>query len=129
MIKKMFKIKSGQVAIMLVLIVTILSTITTAAVALAISTTRDTTTLTLGERALVVAESGAENAILRILRDPTYSGENSLPIGPGSATITVVGSSPIVITSTGAIGDMIRTVQVNVSTINGKLTVVSWQEI
>lgn len=129
MIKKMFKIKSGQVAIMLVLIVTILSTITTAAVALAISTTRDTTTLTLGERALVVAESGAENAILRILRDPTYSGENSLPIGPGSATITVVGSSPIVITSTGTIGDMIRTVQVNVSTINGKLTVVSWQEI
>ena len=126
----MHKIKSGEVTIMLVLIILVLTTLTTAAVALAISTTRDTTTLTLGERSLMVAESGAENAILRLLRDPSYSGEASpLSIGPGSATITVAGSSPITITSTGVVGNMVRKVQVEVSIVAGKVTVTNWQEI
>lgn len=127
--KKYFKNKSGNVSIMLVLIIILLSTLTTAAVGLAISTTRDTTTTTLGERALTVAESGAENAILRLLRDPSYSGENNLSIGPGSATITVSGSSPIVITSTGVVGDITRVIRVQATIVSGQLTVSSWQEL
>lgn len=114
---------------MLVLIIMLLSTLTTAAVALAISTTRDTTILTLGERALTVAESGAENAILRLLRDPSYTGESDLPIGPGTATIGVTGVSPKIITSTGTVGTLVRRVQVVVTTSGGQLTVSSWQEL
>jgi len=114
---------------MLVLIIILLSVLTTAAVALAISTTRDTTTLTLGERALTVAESGAENAILRLLRDPSYSGELGLPIGPGTATIGVTGTSPKVVLSTGTVGTFVRQVQVTIAVTNGQLTVSSWQEL
>lgn len=114
---------------MLVLIVVLLATLTTAAVALAISTTQDTTTMTLGERALMVAESGAENAVLRLLRDPSYTGESNLPIGPGTATIGVTGSSPYIITSTGTVGNQVRQVRVTVTRSSGIQTVSGWQEI
>lgn len=128
--KNYLRPKSGQVAIMLVLIIMILSIVTTAAVALALSTTRDTTTLSLGERALAVAESGAENTILRLIRDPSYAGEGSpLSIGPGNATITLTGTSPIIITSSGAVGNMVRSVEVQVNITDGQLTVLSWREI
>lgn len=124
------KNKSGQVAIMLVLIIMVLSIITTAAVALAISTTKDTTTLSLGERALMVAESGAENTILQLIRDPNYNGEAApLSIGPGSATIELSGTSPITIMSTGVVGDMVRKIEVQVNIVGGQLTVLTWREI
>lgn len=127
--KKYLKYKPGNVSIMLVLIIILLSTLTTAAVGLAISTTRDTTTMTLGERALTVAESGAENAILSLLRNPSYTGESNLSIGPGSATITVTGSSPLLITSTGVVGDITRAIRVQATIVAGQLTVASWQEL
>ena len=123
------KTKKGEVLIMLVIIITVLTIIMTAAVALAFSSARDTTTFTLGERALRVAESGAENAILNLLRDPSYSGDVNLPIGTGNATIVVTGTAPYTITSTGFVGNMVRKIQVQVDTIANKLTVVDWQEI
>lgn len=121
--------KKGSVSIMLILVVVMLSTITTAAVALAISTTRDTTTHTMGERALSIAESGAENAILRLLRDPSYTGEVDLPIGTGTATIVVTGTTSKTITSTAVVGDYSRAVQVELSNTGGLLSVSSWQEL
>lgn len=115
---------------MLVLIIMILTIITTAAVALGLSTTRDTTTLSLGEKSLMVAESGAENAILLLIRDPSYSGEPApLSIDSGTATITLTGTSPIIITSTGVVGDMVRQVEVQVSIIDGIVTVLGWREL
>lgn len=122
-------LKTGQIAIMLVLIIVVLTTITTAAVAVAISSTRDTTTLTLGEEALSIAESGAENAILRLLRDSTYAGEVGLPIGLGNATITVTGTTTKTITSKGVLGTMVRTIQATVSNSSGQYTVSNWHEL
>ena len=121
--------KSGQVAIMLVLIVVVLTTITTAVVAIGVSSTRDTTSLSIGEEALMISQSGAENAILRLLRNPSYAGEANLPIGAGSATIEVTGTGPLTVTSTGTILSMVRRTQVVVEIIAGKLTVTSWREI
>ena len=121
--------KSGQVAIMLMLILLMLTIITTAAVAIGFSTSRDTTTYTIGEEALAVAESGAENAILHILRDPNYIGEPNLPIGAGNATITVTGSGTKTIISKGTVGSLVRQIQVQAGLSGGQLTVQSWQEI
>jgi hypothetical protein len=128
---KMIMLKNlrGNVSIMLILVIVVLTTITTAAVALAVSTMRDTTTYTLGERTLAVAESGAENAILRLLRDPTYTGESNLPIGPGTATITVTGSSPKIITSTASIDMYTRAIEVTLSNVAGQLVVSGWREL
>ncbi len=128
-IKNKIKQKTGQVTIMLVIIVMVLVTVTTAAVAIAISTNRDTTTLTQGERALMIAESGAEEAILRLLRDPSYTGSATLSIGEGDATITVSGTSPKTITSRGEIDQFIRTVEVQATSAGGRLTVSSWREL
>lgn len=124
--------KKGSVSIMLILVIVMLTIVTTAAVALAISTMRDTTTHTLGERTLAVAESGAEAAILELLRDPSYnplSPNNTLAIGSGIATISVTGTSPKIITSTGTIGLYTRVVQVSITNTGGLLTVSNWQEL
>ena len=103
--------------------------ITTAAVALAISTTRDTTTMTLGDRALTIAETGAENAILRLLRDPSYTGD-TLPIDGGTATITVPpGAYPKVITSTGTRGGYSRIIQATLTNSGGQILVSTWEEL
>lgn len=119
----------GQVTIMLLIITLLLVTLTTAAVAIAISTMKDTTTFSQGENALVVAETGAENALLRLLRDPSYPGDAALPIGEGSATITVVGNTEKTIDSVGTVGSMVRRVQVIVNLVGGQLTVLSWREL
>jgi len=100
--KKHSLFKTGNVSVMLVVTIILLVTITTAAVALAVSTTRDTTTFTLGERALAVAESGAENAILLLLRNPSYL---------------------------GVVGNLSRRIQVTVTQSDDQLSVSSWQEI
>jgi len=127
--KKHSLFKTGNVSVMLVVTIILLVTITTAAVALAVSTTRDTTTFTLGERALAVAESGAENAILLLLRNPSYLGDSNLPIGPGTATIEVTGTNPIIIISMGVVGNLSRRIQVTVTQSDDQLSVSSWQEI
>jgi hypothetical protein len=44
------------------------------------------------------AKAGYENALLRLLRDPDYTGE-TLTINGGSVTITVSGTDPKTITS------------------------------
>lgn len=121
--------KSGQTAIMLLIITLLLITLTTAAVAIAITSSRDTTTFSLGENSLTVAETGAENAMLRLLRDPSYSGDANLPIGDGNATITVTGGSTKTILSQGKIGNMVRTVEVIVNIVSGQLTLISWREL
>lgn len=121
--------KSGQITIMLVIIIMVLTTLTTAAVAVAISTSRDTTILTQGERALMVAESAGENALLHLLRDPSYAGESGLSIGGGSATIEVTGTSPKIIVSTGVVDQVVRTIEIKAQIVAGQLSVSSWQEL
>ncbi len=80
-----------------------------------------------GDIALSIAESGIENALLRILRDSSYTGE-TLAIGSGSATITVTGSTAKTIISTGTFGTFKRKIQAIASDSAGILTVTSWQE-
>lgn len=82
-----------------------------------------------GVVALSIAESGAENAVLRLLRDPSYTGENDLPIGEGEADITVTGTNPKIIHSTGSIQGFQRSIEVQLGDSGGILTVESWKEI
>lgn len=82
----------------------------------------------LGHIAMAIAESGAENGILRLLRDPSYAGE-VLTVGEGTATITVAGTNPKTIVSEGSANNFVRKVQVIVTYANNILTVTSWREI
>ncbi|MBI2405013.1 hypothetical protein HYV22_02435 [Candidatus Gottesmanbacteria bacterium] len=71
---------------------------------------------------------GAENALLRLLRMPTYTGE-TLTIATGSVTVGVTGGDTKTIVSRGTIGNVTRTVQVIVSFVNGIWTIASWKEV
>lgn len=120
--------QQGMVMIALMIFMVVGISITVAAVGLVIDATVASSSQISGESALAIAESGAENAILRILRAPTYSGE-VLPVGNGTATITVTGAAPMVIRSVSQIGIYSRAVEVRAQRVSGRLTIVSWQEV
>ncbi len=103
-------------------------TVTTAAVIMMIIGSTAASKYELGQVAYMTAESGAENAMLRLLRDPNYTGE-TLTIGSATATITVTGTDPKTITSTGVSAGFSRQVKVTAGYTNGILTVTSWNEI
>lgn len=102
---------------------------TTMAVALVIINSQAASHIEQGESALRVAESGAENALLRLVRDPTYTGAETLTIDGGSATVTITGTDPIIIVSRGEVGDFVRTASVSASFQNTILVVNSWKEV
>lgn len=122
------KSETGSVLITLLIFVVVSLIIVSSAVLLVVDSTVMTTNQQIGTTAISIAESGAENAILRLLRDPSYTGE-TLTVGTGTAVITVTGSDPITIKSVGSIGDFERTVDVLVHRENGVLTVTSWKEV
>lgn len=120
--------QAGSVLITLLIFVVVSLIIVSSAVLLVVDSTVITTNQQIGTTAISIAESGAENAILRLLRDPSYTGE-TLTVGTGTAVITVAGSSPIIVRSVGSLGDFERTVEVQLLRQNGVLTVDSWQEV
>ncbi len=122
------RFKRGQTLVLLLAFMAIAITITTAAVVVLISNSQSASKFALGTEAYDVAESGVENALVRLLRDPSYTGE-SLTVGQGTATIAVTGTGPYTVTSTGVVSDFSRRIQVTANYTNGVLTVTSWSEV
>jgi hypothetical protein len=120
--------RKAQTIVMLLVFMSVAFTITTASVLLSISNSQSNTRLQASNEALAVAESGMENALLRLLRGPSYTGE-TLPVGDGEATISLTGTSPVVITSVGQIGDYTKTVRVTGSFVGVIFNISSWQQI
>ena len=113
---------------MLLVFMIIAITITSAATMLIIVNSSNTQKLEGGSIAYQIAESGIENALLRLLRNPNYTGEAGLTMGSGTADISVSGSNPYTITSIGKSGSFSRTLQVIVN-YNGNMTISSWREV
>lgn len=120
--------QKGQTLITLIIFMVMSITIVSASVAVLFINTSSTRTIGNGVEAYYIAEGGAENAILRLLRNPNYTGE-SLQVGLGTATITVTGTDPKTIVSIGRIGNFTRQIQVTAGYTNNVLTVSSWKEI
>jgi hypothetical protein len=118
----------GQALVTLLIFMVIAVTVTAAAVSLVIINSVSTSKTQQAALVYSVAESGAENAVLRLLRNPFYTGE-TLAIGDGTAVITVTGTNPKIITSTGTIGTFKRTIEIQVSLTNNIMTIQSWKEI
>ena len=119
---------SGQALVILLVYMVIAMITTSMAVALVIINATSTSHVEQGDMALNTAESGAENALIRLIRTPNYTGE-TLTVGGGSATVTVSGSSDKTILSEGVIGGYERNVQVVVRFLGGVMTILSWQEL
>jgi hypothetical protein len=129
-----FSFPRGQALITLLFFMIIGLTITSASVVMILVNSRSGTKQQQGELAYQIALSGAENAMIRVLRTPppTYTGE-TLSVGSGSATITVTGSgtsvAPYIITSKGTLGTFVRQVEVRATYLNNLLSVTSQKEI
>ena len=102
--------------------------ISSAVVAIIVNSTA-TSQFQEGNTVYYVAESGVENAMIRLLRDPAYQGE-TIFIADGIATIsaTAIGNS-YVINSTGSIGNFRRKIEVIVQNSNNKFSIQSWKEV
>lgn len=118
----------GQAVVTLLIFMVIGITITSAGVVLIINSSTATSAFQESLIARQMAESGAENAMIRLLRNPSYTGE-TMTIDNGTATITVSGSNPKTILSVGKNRNYVRKIQVTASDVNNILTVTSWQEI
>ncbi len=127
--KRNFVRQRGQALITLLIFMMVATAVTTAAVMIVVNSTRASSIAGSSAEALIVADSGAENAILRLLRNTSYTGE-TLTIGEGTSTITVItNGSTKVIQSVGTLGNYRRTVEVQVSYVNNVLTVSSWRQM
>lgn len=119
---------TGFIAILLLVFVVVSVVIITASIGISITQTSSVVTSEIGMEAHIVAESGAENALLRLLRDPTYLGE-TLSVGDGTATVTVTGNNPQIIRSIGQINTQQKIIEVRVDRTSGVLDIISWDEV
>lgn len=119
---------NGQALVMLLFYVAIALTVISFSIALTISNSLGSMQEEQGNHALEIAESGAENALLRLVRDPSYGGE-TLTVGSGDATVTIGGQDTKTITSTGVTNGFTRVVEAEVAISDGTITLLSWQEL
>ncbi len=119
--------QSGQALAALLIFSAVAMVILSATVAAAITSTQQVSSYDRSHEALYIAESGAENALYRLLRDPGYVGE-TLTVGEGTAVISVTGTDPVTITSVGTVAGFERTIVVTAGYTNYVLSVTAWQE-
>lgn len=119
--------KTGQALVMLLVFSAIAIVVITAAVAIIIVGSTSASNVAISYDAFQAAESGVENALLRLLRDPNYSGE-TLTIGAATTTITVTGTDPKEIVSVGTMEEFVRTIRAEASYTQGVLSLTSWTE-
>lgn len=115
-----------MVIVLVIMVVGI--TIVTMSLALVISTSQSMGGMMETHRISAAVEGGVENAILNILRNPTYAGE-TLSIDGMPVTVTVVQGAQTTITATAVSGVYRQRYQVVLERISGVLTIVSWQHI
>lgn len=125
------KLKSsqpGQTLVSLLFFTIIAMVMATAAFIMLLNNLQSLTEHSEATLALNIAESGAENALLRLVRNPFYTGE-VLAIDEGQATIEVIPGAPIKITSTGKIRNTIKKIELEIRYNMGVLNVISWKQI
>jgi hypothetical protein len=118
----------GQALISLIFFTMIGMAIATAAIIITLSSTIASSKFQSGTLTFSESESGAENAYLRLLRDPNYKGE-TMTINGATVIATVSGSTNITISSKATSGTFSRTVQVKLQYTNGKYVIQSWKEV
>lgn len=121
------KKKSGQALTTLLIIMFVGLSVITSAVGLANINLTSTSGLLEANQALIIAENGAEDTLLKILRNPSYI-SGTLPSSDGLATISVASTSPFIFVSRGNVGQHQRSIQVTINTNDGIMTVSSWKE-
>ncbi len=125
---KQFLLKNnGQALTSLLIIMFVGLSVISASVGLINTNMSSTANLLEANEALVVAESGAEDALIKILRNPSYTG-GTLPVNGGLATISIASTNPFTFVSQGVVGQHQRSIRVTINNTGGITTVSSWKE-
>jgi hypothetical protein len=114
--------KNGFAVITIIIFTSVAMLIAGGALASLISNTQMTSDFSRGEAAYQQARAGFDNALINILRNPSYTGEN-LTIGSGNVTISVTGTNPKVIVSTATMDGIVKKFTGTAQFVNNQLTV------
>lgn len=100
----------------------------TTAVALILSASQSVTDKVVSESAVSLAESAAEDAILKLLRNPQYAGGGfTLEDGQAVVSITNQPDSPVVAVVATRAG-VRRKLTIHLQRVDGSLEIQSWKE-
>lgn len=125
--------EKGQTLVTLLFFMIIGVTIASATVIIIMVNSLGATNQQQGIITYYVAESGIEDVLMRLLRNPTYSSYSpeTLSVGQGTAIVTITGGSgnPYTIISQGTLGSFMKKIQVTATFTNNVLNVTSWREI
>lgn len=122
------KYQKGQTLVLLLIFVMMAIAITTAATFIIATNSTSVTNISLGLATKQMAETGAEKALLALLRDPTYKGE-TFTIDSGTVYATVSGTTTLTIDSTAVDGSFTKGVEVVATYSNNVLTVMGWKDL
>ena len=129
-VRKLHKNTSGQILTSVLVFMAFGLSVIALSATLTIINIQNTAKYAQSEQASNYAEAGAEEAILRLIRDPSYSGGNLALAADAviAIQITANGDSRTVISSATYNG-FTKKVQVVASLANNKATLVSWKQI
>ena len=118
---------SGQTLIALLIFMLVAMTVTLASIAIAITNIQAGNSISSGEIALQNAQSGIENALILLERNPSYAG-STMTLPSGNATITVSGTGTLNIVSEGSFGNFHRKITATATDTANLINVTSWSE-
>lgn len=123
-----FHSQKGQALVTLLFFMLIGIAVTSSAIAVLITNAMGTSYSDQGVESYYVAESGIEDAILKLIRNPSYTSSGySIPVGDGTATVTISNGYA---TSSGSLANTIRKIQIKtVYNNDGTLIITSRKEI
>lgn len=122
------KKNKGQALISLLVFSAMAITIATAATIITINAREETYIFTESSKIEDAADSGIENSLLMLIRNPSYTG-GSLNIGDTNITVSITGDDVKTITSVAESSNFIKRRQVTVEYIDNRLTVTSWKSV
>ena len=122
--------QKGQVLVSILIIIAV-AVLATGTAVVASSLSKTTGVATTSDKLLYAVESGADEALIKLLRNPTTYSSESISINGTLVQITISRPSAtnIVILSSASQDNLIRKVEVSSEFVNNILTITSWREV
>lgn len=121
--------KNGGQALLTVIFVAVIGILITTGALYALLNNINTATLgEIGAMTHSAADSGIENALIRLIRDPTYTGE-TLQIDGRTVVVTVTGTGTQTVIATATDNTITQRVAAVVRYTGGVLTIDSWSDV
>ena len=125
-------VNGGYIALISVLILgAIAVAITLSVILLGLGSSRSSFSVQQGDQTKGLADLCIEEALQRIRNSSSYVGADTIVIGEGSCTYTVVndGVQNRTIQASGTVDNITRRVLVTIDSINPLINITSWQEV